>query len=98
MINTKYSLTFISEGAGGGGDFLSRKREGFLERGVNRGFTVRKTHLSVDFIIFEAFLEKKKKKKNMFISCNRAEKQTNVLKKCYVEAMLVKSLKTIMDE
>ena len=98
MINTKYSLTFISEGAGGGGggNFLSRKREGFLERGVNRGFTVRKTHLSVDFIIFEAFLEKKKK--NMFISCNRAEKQTNVLKKCYVEAMLVKSLKTIMDE
>ena len=85
-------------GLGGGGDFLSRKREGFLERGVNRGFTVRKTHLSVDFIIFEAFLEKKKKKKKMFISCNRAEKQTNVLKKCYVEAMLVKSLKTIMDE
>lgn len=24
----------------------------------------------------------------MFISCNRAEKQTKVLKKCYVEALL----------
>lgn len=34
----------------------------------------------------------------MFIYCNRAEKQTKVLKKCYVEALLVKNLKTIMDE
>ena len=79
---------------GGGGNFLSRKREGFLERGVNRGFTVRKTRCSINFIIFQAFLQKKK----MFIYCNRAEKQTKVLKKCYVEALLVKNLKTIMDE
>ena len=42
------------------GNFLSRKREGFLERGVNRGFTVRKTHRSIHFIISEAFLKKKK--------------------------------------
>lgn len=81
---------------GGGGNFLSRKREGFLERGVNRGFTVRKTRCSINFIIFQAFLQKKIK--NLFISCNRAEKQTKVLKKCYVEALLVKNLKTIMDE
>ena len=85
-------------GGGGGVNFLSRKREGFLERGVNRGFTVRKTRCSINFIIFQAFLQKKKKKKNLFISCNRAEKQTKVLKKCYVEALLVKNLKTIMDE
>ena len=76
------------------GKFITRKREGFLERGVNRVFTVRKTHRSIDFIILEAFLKKKK----MFISCNRAKKQTKVLKKCYVEALLVKNLKTIMDE
>ena len=57
---------------------------------------MRKTHRSIDFIIFEAFLQKKTN--NMFISCNRAEKQTKVLKKCYVEALLVKNLKTIMDE
>ena len=82
------------KGGGGGGNFLPRKREGFLERGVHRGFTVRKTHRSIDFIILEAFLKKKK----MFISCNRAKKQTKVLKKCYVEALLVKNLKTIMDE
>ena len=48
------------------------------------------------FYHFQAFLQKKKK--NMFISCNRAEKQTKVLKKYYVEALLVKNLKTIMDE
>ena len=54
---------------------------------------MRKTHRSIDFIILEAFLKKK-----MFISCNRAKKQTKVLKKCYVEALLVKNLKTIMGE
>ena len=48
------------KGGGGGGNFLPRKREGFLERGVHRGFTVRKTHRSIDFIILEAFLKKKK--------------------------------------
>ena len=55
---------------------------------------MRKTRCSINFIIFQAFCQKK----NLFISCNRAEKQTIVLKKCYVEALLVKNLKTIMDE
>ena len=43
---------------------------------------MRKTHRSIDFIIFEAFLQKKNNnnkkkttKKDMFITYNRAEKR-----------------------
>ena len=66
---------------------------------------MRKTHRSIDFIIFEAFLQKKnnnnkknKNKKRHVYNLQPCRETIKVLKKCYVEALLVKNLKTIMDE
>ena len=65
---------------------------------------MRKTHRSIDFIIFEAFLQKKttptkkNNKKRHVYNLQPCRETIKVLKKCYVEALLVKNLKTIMDE
>ena len=66
---------------------------------------MRKTHRSIDFIIFEAFLQKttttttkKTTKKRRVYNLQPCRETIKVLKKCYVEALLVKNLKTIMDE
>ena len=61
---------------------------------------MRKTHRSIDFIIFEAFLQKKNNNNNKrhVYNLQPCRETIKVLKKCYVEALLVKNLKTIMDE